>query len=137
MTKRDTIKIRKTRQIRKTSQIRKTKKTRQIRKTRRLRLKGGGETEIQIRENFRKMFINSFITLQKAINKKPLSLGDINKAIANFKNGFKGNQKGINTLIPVTINTTPIDKYITRKDKTPLIDFVPPLVVIFHNIRDM
>ena len=54
-----------------------------------------------------------------------------------FKNGFKGNQLGINTLIPVTNGTIPVDKYKYTSDITPIIAFVPLLVVIFDNINDI
>ena len=104
-------------------------------KTRRLR--GGGEKEKKeqfIKDNFRNMFMNSFKKLQYAI--KVGNIERVKEVVEIFKNGFKSNQIGINTLIPITTNSIPINKYDYRQSVTPLIAFVPSLVVIFDNIDD-
>jgi hypothetical protein len=136
--KRKTSNKRKTRNKRQSSnkrQTRREKKTRQLR--------GGDENEQKekiIKDNFRQMFMNAYDSLQNAINTKTSDKisydKKINNAIDKFRNGFKGNPNGINTLIPITYNSIPIDKYKTRINTTPLTTFVPLLVVIFDNIND-
>jgi hypothetical protein len=104
-------------------------------KTRRLR--GGGEKEKKeqlIKDNFRNMFMNSFKKLQAAV--KAGNMERVKEVADIFKNGFKSNQIGINTLIPITTNSIPINKYTNNSKITPLIAFVPSLVVIFDNIDD-
>ena len=116
--------------------LKKSYKNKGNKKTRR-RLRGGGEKERKeklIKDNFRNMFMNSFKKLQTAV--KSGSMEKIRDATEIFKNGFKSNQIGINTLIPITNNSIPINKYNYSQDVTPLIAFVPLLVVIFDNIDD-
>ena len=118
---------RKTRTIRKS--IRKTRTIRKsIRKTRTLR---GGYDKIQV-QNFRKMFMNSLIGLQQAINKNVLR--EINRAKDNFKSNLISNQNNINILIPVDKDGDPVNKY---SEPSGLERLVPPLVVIFNKIHDM
>jgi hypothetical protein len=113
-----------------------SKKNLRQRKTRKLR--GGGDKEQKdkiVKDSFRNMFMKAFKKLQDSIKS-----GDSKKlqdATEAFKNGFKSNQLGINTLIPVTNGTIPIDKYKYTSDTTPIIAFVPLLVVIFDNINDI
>jgi hypothetical protein len=113
-----------------------SKKNLRQRKTRKLR--GGGDKEQKdkiVKDSFRNMFMKAFKKLQDSIKS-----GDSKKlqdATEAFKNGFKSNQLGINTLIPVTNGTIPIDKYKYTSDTTPIIAFVPLLVVIFDNIDDI
>jgi hypothetical protein len=117
-------------------QIKKTHNNNRNKKTRR-RLRGGGEKERNekiIKDEFRNMFINSFKKLQYAV--KAGDMERVKKVVEIFKNGFKSNQIGINTLIPITTNTIPINKYNYNKKNTPLIGFVPLLVIIFDNIDD-
>ena len=136
MTKIKTRKTNKTRQTKKIRQTRKTIKTRRSSHKKNRSLRGGTETEKKdkiIMDNFRYMFMNSFTKLQSAI--KSNNMIKIKDAIENFKKGFKSNQIGINTLIPITNDTIPIDKY-KKPSETPLITFVPLLVVIFNNIYD-
>jgi hypothetical protein len=105
-------------------------------KTRR-RLRGGGEKEQKeriIKDNFRNMFMNSFKKLLYAV--KAGNMERVKEVTEIFKNGFKSNQIGINTLIPITTNSIPINKYNYSQAVTPLIAFVPSLVVIFDNIDD-
>ena len=115
---------------------RKYKKNCKQRKTRKIR--GGGDKEKKekiVKDSFRNMFMKAFKKLQDSIKS-----GDSKKlqdATEAFKNGFKGNQLGINTLIPVTNGTIPVDKYKYTSDITPIIAFVPLLVVIFDNINDI
>ena len=115
---------------------RKYKKNFKQRKTRKIR--GGGDKEKKekiVKDSFRNMFMKAFKKLQDSIKS-----GDSKKlqdATEAFKNGFKGNQLGINTLIPVTNGTIPVDKYKYTSDITPIIAFVPLLVVIFDNINDI
>ena len=136
--KRETRKTRKTRNTRKT---RREKKTRRERKTRQLR--GGDENEQKekiMRDNFRQMFMNAYDSLQNAINTKTSDKISYDKkiqgAIDKFRNGFKGNLNGINTLIPIADNSIPVNKYESNINTTPLTTFVPLLVVIFNNIND-
>ena len=101
------------------------------------RLRGGGEKEQKeriVKDNFRNMFMNSFKKLQYAVNTGNMTR--VKEVAEIFKNGFKSNQIGINTLIPITTNSIPINKYNYSQDVTPLIAFVPSLVVIFDNIDD-
>ena len=97
--------------------------------------RGGGEKERKqtiIRDDFRNMFIKAFPKLQIAIKSGDARL--LNNAIEFFNNGFRSNQTGINTLIPVTTNTIIISKY-NRPASAPIY-FIPPLVVVFENIAD-
>lgn len=117
-------------------QIKKTYKNKRHTKTRR-RMRGGGEKERKeqfIKDNFRNMFMNSFKKLQYAV--KTGNMERVKEVTEIFKNGFKSNQIGINTLIPITTNSIPINKYNYSQSVTPLIAFVPSLVVIFDNIDD-
>ena len=101
------------------------------------RLRGGGEKEQKeriVKDNFRNMFMNSFKKLQYAVNTGNMTR--VKEVAEIFKNGFKSNQIGINTLIPITTNSIPINKYNYSEKVTPLIAFVPLLVVIFDNIDD-
>ena len=116
--------------------LKRNKINKKNKKTRR-RLRGGGEKERKeqiIKDNFRSMFMNSFRKLQAAI--KAGNMERVKEVVQIFKNGFKSNQIGINTLIPITTNSIPINKYTYSQSGTPLIAFVPPLVVIFDNIDD-
>ena len=115
--------------------FKRTKINKKNKKTRRLR--GGGEKEKKeqlIKDNFRNMFMNSFKKLQAAV--KAGNMARVKEVVDIFKNGFKSNQIGINTLIPITTNSIPINKYDYSQSVTPLIAFVPSLVVIFDNIDD-
>ena len=112
-----------------------THKNKKNKRTRRLR--GGGEKEKKdqiIKDNFRNMFMNSFKKLQYAV--KAGNMERVKEVVEIFKNGFKSNQIGINTLIPITTNSIPINKYTYSQSGTQLIAFVPSLVVIFDNIDD-
>ena len=80
------------------------------------------------------MFLKAFKKLQDAI--KSNDSKKLSDSVDSFKNGFKSNQIGINTLIPVTNDSIPINKYKYNSSETPLIAFVPSLVVIFDNIDD-
>jgi hypothetical protein len=116
--------------------LKRTKFNKRNKKTRR-RLRGGGEKEKNeqlVKDNFRNMFMNSFKKLQNSI--KAENMEKVKEATENFNNGFKSNQIGINTLIPITTNSIPINKYDYSQSVTPLIAFVPSLVVIFDNIDD-
>ena len=115
--------------------LKRTKLNKRNKKTRRLR--GGGEKEQKeriIKDNFRNMFMNSFKKLLYAV--KAGNMERVKEVTEIFKNGFKSNQIGINTLIPITTNSVPINKYDYSQSGTPLIAFVPSLVVIFDNIDD-
>lgn len=107
------------------------------RKTRSRTRKGGGEKEIKeqfVKNEFRRMVLNSFNKFQQAV--KSGNAEKIKEAVNSFKNGLRSNRTSINTLIPVTTNTIPIDKYKYKSDTTPIIAFVPLLVIIFDNIDD-
>ena len=115
--------------------ISKRRQKKYTRKTR--KLIGGGEKEKRERltkDNFRNMFLKAFKKLQDAI--KSNDSKKLSDSVDSFKNGFKSNQIGINTLIPVTNDSIPINKYKYNSSETPLIAFVPSLVVIFDNIDD-
>jgi len=112
---------RKTRKLTKRGNIRKTK--------------GGGEKEereILLRDNFRNMFMKAIRKLQEAGNPTQLK-----ESIDAFRNGFKSNQLSINTLIPVTNNMVPINKYTYDDSNTPIVGFVPLLVVVINVTRDL
>ena len=112
-----------------------------------LRLRGGdGENRKQkkeqdIKDDFRNKFMDFFKDLQSAV--KAGELERVQKVIENFNNYFKDeddqngqtNQMSINTLIPITNGSIPINKK-DYDSNTPLIAFVPCLVVIFDNIDD-
>jgi hypothetical protein len=113
-----------------------------------LRLRGGdGEKRKQkkeqdIKDDFRNKFMDFFKDLQSAV--KAGELERVQKVTENFNNYFKDdeddqngqtNQMGINTLIPITNGSIPINKK-DYDSNTPLIAFVPCLVVIFDNIDD-
>lgn len=121
--------------IRTKKNIKRSNKNKSSKKTRRIR--GGGEKEKKeqtIKDNFRNMFMNSFKKLQAAV--KAGNVERVKEVTEIFKNGFKSNQIGINTLIPITNDSIPINKYNYSQRVTPLIAFVPSLVVIFDNIDD-
>jgi ankyrin repeat protein len=122
--------------IKTSKQNKRTYKNKRHTKTRR-RMRGGGEKEQKeriIKDNFRNMFMNSFKKLQYAV--RAGNMERVKEVTEIFKNGFKSNQIGINTLIPITTNSIPINKYNYSQSVTPLIAFVPSLVVIFDNIDD-
>jgi hypothetical protein len=97
---------------------------------------GGEKSEEQkIKDGFRIMVMNALIKVQDAIKTRDKT--KIQKAINNFNNGFNSNQLIINTLIPVTTNNIPIDKYTYNTTETPLYAFVSPLVVIISNIDNL
>jgi hypothetical protein len=97
------------------------------------KIKYGGETNYELRENqrfknlFRRGLTNNIIQIN---NKK-----NIKQAINSIINLFKNNPM-INTLIPVTQNGKPVDKE-TYKSKTPIFDFVSPVSVILDNLIDI
>lgn len=114
--------------------LKRSQKRNKYKKTRTKR--GGGEKErkIQIiKDEFRRIFLNSFNKLQQAI--KSTNTEKITEVIEGFKNFLGSNRTRINTLIPVTTNTIPIDKK-SNSSATPIIAFVPLLVVIFDNIEN-
>lgn len=126
------MKIIKTRKNFKRSQ--KRNKLNKYKKTR--SKKGGGENEKKIqfiKDDFRRIFLNTFNKLQTAINSK--NTEKIIEVAQGFKNFIGSNRPRINTLIPVTTNTIPIDKQ-SNSANTPIIAFVPLLVVILDNIDD-
>jgi hypothetical protein len=99
--------------------------------------KGSGKEEIKkttTRDNFRNMFTKNFEKLMKTeiTNNK----NDIDNIIMTLKNGFKSNQIGINSLIPVTNNYIPIDKY-KYTSNTPIIGIVPPIATIIYNLKNI
>jgi hypothetical protein len=102
-----------------------------------LLLRGGGQKEREDKKNkvaFRNFFRNSFKKLQAAV--KEGNMKRVQEVAENFNNGFKSNRIGINTLIPITNGSIPIDISNNNYDINPLIAFVPCLVVIFDNIDD-
>jgi hypothetical protein len=87
-------------------------------------IKGGGIKEQKaqlIKTNFRNMFLKVFKKTQ---------------TVESYNNGFKSNQLGINTLIPITNEYNPINKQ-DNSPTTPLIGFVPLLTVIFKRSDDL
>ena len=124
--------------VRTTKRVRITKYKKNCRQRKTKKIRGGGDKEQKekiVKDSFRNMFMKAFKKLQDSIKS-----GDSKKlqdATEAFKNGFKGNQLGINTLIPVTNGTIPVDKYKYTSDITPIIAFVPLLVIIFDNINDI
>ena len=121
--------------IRTRKHFKRTLKNRKNKRTRRLR--GGGEKEREekiIKVEFRRFFLNSFKKLQAAV--KAGNMKRVQEVAEIFNNGFKSNRIGINTLIPITNGSIPIDISNNNYDINPLIAFVPCLVVIFDNIDD-
>ena len=124
--------------VRTTKRVRITKYKKNCRQRKTKKIRGGGDKEQKekiVKDSFRHMFMKAFKKLQDSI--KSGNVQKLNDAVDTFKNGFKGNQLGINTLIPVTNGTIPVDKYKYTSDITPIIAFVPLLVVIFDNINDI
>jgi hypothetical protein len=124
--------------VRTTKRVRITKYKKNCRQRKTKKIRGGGDKEQKekiVKDSFRHMFMKAFKKLQDSI--KSGNVQKLNDAVDTFKNGFKGNQLGINTLIPVTNGTIPVDKYKYTSDTTPIIAFVPLLVVIFDNINDI
>lgn len=122
--------------IPKTKKYKKKKQTKYgtHKKTRRQR--GAGEKEQRervIKDKFVNMFLKAYNKLINAIRSKDKR--QIESAIVSFKNGFESNRIGINTLVPITNNTTPILKE-NNSPSTPIIGFVSPLVIFFSNIYD-
>lgn len=98
---------------------------------------GSGEREKKetlSRDNFRNMFMKALERLIKA--DKTGNQNEINSAINLFKNGFKSNQLGINSLIPVTNNYIPINKYKYSTDSNPIIGIVPCVSVMIMNLQN-
>jgi hypothetical protein len=103
-----------------------------------IRLRGGGikeKADKKIKVAFRNMFMNSFKKLQAAV--KAGNMKRVQEVAEIFNNGFKSNRIGINTLIPITNGSIPIDISNNNYTINPLIAFVPCLVVIFDNIDDL
>lgn len=124
------MKIPKTKKYKK----RKQKKHGINKKTRKQR--GSGEKEQRervIKDKFVNMFLKAYNKLISAIRSKDKR--QIEAAITSFKNGFESNRIGINTLIPITNNTTPILKE-NNSSITPIIGFVSPLAIFFSNIYE-
>ena len=122
--------------IRTRKHFKRTLKNRKNKRTRRLR--GGGEKEREekiIKVEFRRFFLNSFKKLQAAV--KAGNMKRVQEVAEIFNNGFKSNRIGINTLIPITNGSIPIDISNNNYSINPLIAFVPCLVVIFDNIDDL
>lgn len=112
--------------------------SKKTRKTGIRRIKGGGEKERRekiLKDNFRNMIMKAMTKLQEAtMTNNPKQIKD---SIGAFKNGFKSNQLSINTLIPVTNTMVPINKYTYEESTTPIIGFVPLLVVIINVTQDL
>ena len=102
------------------------------------KMKGGGEKEKRerlLKDNFRNMIMKAIKKLQEAIvTNNPKQIKD---SLDAFKNGFKSNQLSINTLIPVTNNMVPINKYNYEESTTPILAFVPLLVIIINVTHDL
>jgi len=119
--------------------MKRTKKTYRKKSNKTKRSCGGNKVikhknDILIRENFRNMFLNAYKKLVDAI--KSGNNESIQLSINSFKNGFKSNQLGINSLIPITNDFKPIRKKDNSK-LTPLIAFVPLLSVLFYAVDDL
>jgi hypothetical protein len=97
-------------------------------KTNKKAFRGAGPKEKKeklLKDNFRNMFFNAFNKLKDTNGSQ--------KAIDFLKNGFKSNQQAINTLIPVTSDYIPINKYTYKQDINPLYSFVPLLSILEKN----
>jgi len=97
--------------------------------------RGGGFTKEQIvqRDNFRTVFIRDFNNLEKALKSNDKN---INQKISKFKVDIVTNKLDINTLIPMTVTSRPIQKIdiSSKQEQTTLETFVPFLVIIFKNV---
>lgn len=86
-----------------------------------------------IRDNFRKMFTKY---LNKMIATENVNKDMFFRHVSEFVSSLKNHSLGINTLVPVSKNKLPIDKYTYDSSITPIVDFIPWLSVIFYNIKD-
>ena len=109
-------------------------------KTIKKQYKGGGYEEMIIARNehikkieqFRRNFTNIINQIK------------INASNNNFKTQknlliqlFNENNTLINTLIPVTVNGDPVDKFTYKIEQTPIYNFVSPIIVIFDKLTNL
>ena len=110
-----------------TKKYKSKKHLRKGRKTRKNKYGGDPNQEIidsQARKNrFRNNFKDSIIQITNRKN--------INQAVNSIISSFNNNNGMINTLIPVSAAGKPLD---VKTAKTPVVDFVSPIIVIFDNL---
>jgi hypothetical protein len=87
-----------------------------------------------IRDDFRKTFSKYLI---KMIDTENVNKDIFFRHVSEFISSLKNHSLGINTLIPVSKNNLPIDKYTYDSSITPIVDFIPWLSVVFYNIKDI
>ena len=81
-------------------------------------------------QRYRTQFSNIiFGLINQKLNKKQKE-----SLISNTENLFREHQNMINSLIPITNNGRPVNKETYNRKKTPIIDFVSPVIVIFDNL---
>ena len=100
--------------------------------------KGGGFTLKQVgeRDEFRNMFITDFNNLEKALESNDKT--KIKQQMSKVKANIMANKLDINTLIPMTVTSRPIQKIdlSSKQEQTTLEAFVPFLVIIFKNVNN-
>jgi hypothetical protein len=87
-----------------------------------------------IRDDFRKSFTKY---LNKMIATENVNKDMFFRHVGDFLSSLNNHSLGINTLVPVSKNNLPIDKYTYDSSITPIVDFIPWLSVIFYNIKDI
>ena len=147
MTKRNIRNNKKTRKTRKIYLYKKSSKLKNYKNPKKHTLKGinkkyiGGETspefkkQIELRDNFRRMFKTLFTMIYESQDKNKTSY---DKAISDLLSSLKskGHKLAINTLIPITNNYIPIDKKTYSSFNTKLIGFVPAMCIIIYNLKN-
>ena len=100
--------------------------------------RGGGFTLKQVgeRDEFRNVFITDFNNLEKALESNDKT--KIKQQMSKFKANIMANKLGINTLIPMTVTSRPIQKLdnSSKQEQTTLEALVPFLVIIFKNVNN-
>ncbi len=88
------------------------------------------QTEKEKKDNFRKLFTTYLTNLKNALTQK----SDVKSAIKQLTNWFHNYRQYINTLIPVTSDFLPINKYTYGEQGQQLYSFVPLTAILIHNI---
>lgn len=84
-------------------------------------------------DQFRRMFMEAYENITKSIKTNNNSL--LKESIKQLDTVYEKNKLGLDTLIPVTHQHIPIDKY-TYNSTTPILRFEPVLVILFHASPD-
>ena len=123
----------------KTHRRNRTKSSRRVKTHKRYRnSRASGFTKKQVveRDKFRNVFITDFNNLEKALESNDKT--NIKQQMSKFKANIATNKVGVNTLIPMTVKSRPIQKVnlSSKQEETTLETFVPFLVIIFKNVNN-